>query len=220
MYIQFLVEDSSGAALLQQIVSRLLGPTITYDIKSYKGVGRLPTGLKPTTDPRKRLLLDQLPRLVQGYGKTFASYPHAARPTLVIVCDLDNRCMNEFRRDLLDCIESCSKRPSTIVCFAVEEMEAWILGDKQAVISAYPKARTDIIDDYLPDSICGTWEVLADALCLNGSARLASQGYHAIGAKKHEWATRIGPFIDEGRNLSPSFRYFRQKLDSLSEPKE
>ena len=216
MYIQFLVEDSSGAALLEHIVPRLLGPTIFYNIKSYKGVGRLPAGLKPATDPRKRLLLDQLPRLVQGYGKTFASYPPADRPTLVIVCDLDNRCMKEFRKDLLGCIEHCSERPSTILCFAIEELEAWILGDKQAVMSAYPKARTDILDDYLPDSICGTWEVLANALHLGGSARLARQGYHAIGAKKHEWASRIGPFIDGGRNLSPSFRYFRHKLDSLS----
>ena len=52
MYIQFLAEDSSGAALLKHIVPRLLGATISYDIKSYKGVGRLPPGLKPTTDPR------------------------------------------------------------------------------------------------------------------------------------------------------------------------
>jgi hypothetical protein len=216
MYIQFLAEDSSGATLLQHIVPRLLGTCIAYDIKSYKGVGRLPAGLKPTTDPRKRLLLDQLPRLVQGYGKTFASYPPADRPTLVIVCDLDNRCMKEFRRDLLDCIEQCSDRPNTILCFAVEEMEAWILGDKQAITSAYPRARTKPLDDYLPDSICGTWEVLADALHLGGSASLASQGYNAIGAKKHEWASKIGPFMDHNRNLSPSLEYFRQKLHSLA----
>jgi len=216
MYIQFLAEDSSGAALLQHIVPRLLGATISYDIKSYKGVGRLPPGLKPTTDPRKRLLLDQLPRLVQGYGKIFSSYPPADSPTLVIVCDLDNRCMKEFRRDLIDCIERCSEKPNTILCFAVEEMEAWILGDKQAVTSAYPRARTDILDDYSPDSICGTWEVLADALHFGGSAKLASQGYHAIGAKKHEWVSQIGPFIDHDRNLSPSFRYFTQKIHSLS----
>lgn len=216
MYIQFLAEDSSGAALLQHIVPMLLGATISYDIKCYKGVGRLPAGLKPKTDPRKRLLLDQLPRLVQGYGKTFSSYPSADRPTLVVVCDLDTRCMKEFRQDLLECIDRCSEKPGTVLCFAVEEMEAWILGDKQAVSSAYPKARTDILDGYVPDGICGTWEVLADALCSGGSARLASQGYHAIGAKKHEWASRIGPFIDPERNLSPSFRYFRHKLHSLS----
>jgi len=218
MYIQFLAEDSSGAALLQHIVPKLLTATISYDIKSYKGVGRLPAGLKPTTDPRKRLLLDQLPRLVQGYGKTFASYPPEDRPTLVIVCDLDNRCMKEFRQDLLDCIERCSERPNTILCFAVEEMQAWILGDKQAVTFAYPNACADILDDYLPDSICGTWEVLANALHLDGSARLGKQGYHAIGAKKHEWASQIGPFMDHDRNLSPSFRYFREKINSLSVP--
>lgn len=141
MYIQFLADDSSEAALLQHIVPRLLGATISYVIKSYKGVGRLPAGLNPTTDPRKRLLLDQLPRLVQGYGKAFSSYPPADRPTLVIVCDLDNRCMKEFCRDLLDCIELCSEKPNTILYFAVEEMEAWILGDKQAVTCAYPRAH-------------------------------------------------------------------------------
>jgi len=31
--------------------------------------------MKGTTDPEKRILLDRLPRLLNGYGKTFSAYP-------------------------------------------------------------------------------------------------------------------------------------------------
>ena len=59
MHIEILVEDRSGQALLECLMPRFEG--ITYRIHAYRGVGKLPRGLRPGTDAAKRILLDQLP---------------------------------------------------------------------------------------------------------------------------------------------------------------
>jgi hypothetical protein len=213
-HFQILVEDSSGEALLEHIVPKIIGESNSYEIKHYKGIGRIPTGLKPGSDPKKRILLDQLPRLVSGYGSVLSRYPETYPAVLVIVCDLDRRCLKEFRDSIMECIHRCINRPETILCLAVEEGESWLLGDTEAVVSAYPRARTEILDSYIPDSICGAWEVLANAVHAGGSKELMALGYQAVGCKKHEWANAIGPLIDLDRNKSPSFKYFVEKLES------
>jgi hypothetical protein len=211
-HFEILVEDSSGKALLDHIVPKVIGDSNSYKINHYNGLGgRMPTGLKPGSDPKKRILLDQLPRLVRGYGKTLSKYPETCPAVLVIVCDLDRRCLKEFRDSIMQCISGSINEPDTILCLAIEEGEAWLLGDIEAVVSAYPKARTEILNAYIPDSICGTWEVLANAVHPGGSKALIRQ---AVGGKKHEWANAIGALMDLGRNKSPSFNYFVCKLQS------
>lgn len=213
-HFQILVEDISGEALLGHIVPKIIGESNSYEIKHYKGIGRIPAGLKPGSDPKKRILLDQLPRLVSGYGSVLSRYPENYPAVLVIVCDLDRRCLKEFRNSIMECIDRCINKPETILCLAVEEGEAWLLGDTEAVVSAYPKARPEILNSYIPDSICGTWEVLANAVHTGGAKALLGLGYQAVGGRKHEWANAIGPLIHLDRNKSPSLKYFVEKLQS------
>ena len=69
MHIEVLVEDSSGAKLLETLLPNLIGShgeRNTWRIHAYKGIGRLPVGLSAKADPAKRALLDQLPRLLSG----------------------------------------------------------------------------------------------------------------------------------------------------------
>lgn len=82
MHFEILVEDQSGKKLLDKIVPKMIGPEDSVRIKPYRGIGRLPNDLKSATDPGKRILLDQLPRLLQGYGKTFAGYDPGYPATL------------------------------------------------------------------------------------------------------------------------------------------
>ncbi|MEI6209190.1 MAG: hypothetical protein WCP20_20625 [Desulfuromonadales bacterium] len=98
---------------------------------------------------------------------------------------------------------------------AIEEVEAWYFGDKQAVITAYPKAKTAILDEYVQDSICSTWELLADALYPGGSAAIKKEGWPLPGQVKHEWAENIGPLLDLDRNASPSFHKLKDGLRRL-----
>ena len=132
-----------------------------------------------------------------------------------MVCDLDKRCQKEFKNDLLQVLLRCNPRPETRFCCAIEEGEAWFFGDHQAIYAAYPQANKAVLENYQRDSICGTWEKLADALYPGGSEELKSRDWQSIGAEKSRWAEYITPHMEPERNLSPSFCYFRDKIKEL-----
>ena len=216
MHFEILVEDRSGKKFLDAIVPKMIGPEDSVRVKPYRGIGRLPRDLRPATDPGKRILLDQLPKLLRGYGKTFAGYGPGYPATVIVVCDLDDRRLKAFRTELVEVLDACVPRPRARFCFAIEEGEAWLLGDLPAVRKAYPRAKARVLDAYENDSICGTWEVLADAVYPGGTAALSSEGWQAVGMEKSRWAESISPHMELGSNKSPSFRYFRETVRSLS----
>jgi len=217
MHFDILVEDKSGKILLENLVPKLIDKEHTYDIKAYKGIGRIPKGLKPRSDPNKRILLDQLPRLLKGYGKTYSNYPENFQAAVIVVCDLDDKCLKAFKSELLNLLDTISPSPKTLFCFAIEETEAWLLGDLHAIYSAYSKAKKEILASYKNDAICGTWEMLADAVYPSGSKGLKKKGWQAVGREKSLWAIKITPYMDIKNNQSPSFKYFCHKIYKLIE---
>ena len=81
MHIEILVEDKSGAKLLEILIPKILGPQGQphfWRVHPYKGIGRIPPGLQPTGDPAKRILLDQLPRLLGGITASLPASQTAA----------------------------------------------------------------------------------------------------------------------------------------------
>lgn len=213
MHIEILVEDSSGKVLLDVLVPKILGEwgtTHTWNIHAYKGIGRIPGGLSTKGDPAKRILLDQLPRLLQGYGNT------PGIDAVVVVLDSDRRNCVDFLVELKTLATHCQPAPNTLFRLAIEEMEAWYLGDRGALIAAYPRAKSRILDTYTQDSVCGTWELLADAVYSGGSAAIKKMGWPLPGQIKHEWATKIAPLLDIEQNQSPSFCKLRDGLRRIS----
>lgn len=212
MHIEVLVEDSSGEKLLAQLLPQILGEQgapHTWRLKAYKGVGRIPKGLTAKADPVKRILLDQLPRLLQGYGKT------PGIDAVVVVLDTDRRDCKAFLQELNSLAESCNPAPQTLFRLAIEEMEAWYLGDRAALLKAFPRAKRDVLDRYVQDSACGTWELLADAVHAGGAAAIKKAGWPLPGQLKHEWAEKIGPHMSLHENTSPSLGKFRDGLSRL-----
>ena len=191
------------------------GSVHTWKIIPYKGIGRIPKNLRGVTDPSKRILLDRLPRILQGYGRSLKDIGYLA--AVVVVVDLDDRDCMTFKQELLDVLNACNPRPQTLFRIAIEESEAWLLGDRDAVKAAYPGAKDSVLDGYEQDSICGTWEVLADAVHSGGSARLKKSGYPAAGVAKCEWAENIAPHLDMDRNRSRSFQVFRDGVKTLAQ---
>jgi hypothetical protein len=216
MHFEVLVEDQSGKKALDILVPKIIGSEHTFNIHSYKGIGRIPKNLGANGDASKRILLDQLPRLLRGYGCTFSNYPQGYSAAVILVCDLDSKCLEDFRGELSAILDSCMPKPETKFCIAIEEGEAWFLGDLTAIKLAYPRARDAVLTGYINDSICGTWERLADAVYPGGATALAAKGWQAIGAEKSMWAERISPHMEIGQNSSPSFLYFRDKLQELA----
>ena len=210
MHYDFLVEDVSGAKMLEILVAKILSPKKhSWTIKSYKGCGTIPKGMKSASEAKSRILLDQLPRLLEGYGKRNAS-AQMTDAVIVVVCDLDRRNLEKFLEELSAIQNQSPSKPNARFCLAIEEGEAWLLGDIAAVQKAYPKAKKQILNNYHNDSICGTWELLADALYKGGADKLKSLGYQAIGKEKTLWAENITPFMDIAKNKSPSFNSFVQ----------
>ena len=216
MHFEVLVEDASGELLLGALLPKILGKygnPHTWRTHAYKGIGRIPRGLRGKADPWKRIILDQLPRILAGYGKSLQGTGSA----VVVVVDLDDRDCVAFKQELLEIHRRCRPRPNVLFRLAIEEMEAWLLGDKNAIIKAFPRAKWNALHSYRQDSICGTWEMLADALFPGGSAALKAQGYPRIGEEKCRWASLIGPHLDVQSNPSPSFRVFRLGLLKLAD---
>ena len=145
MHIEFLVEDSSGATLLKVIIPKIIGEfndPHTWKIHEYKGLGnKIPKGLNPTIDAQKRILLDQLPKLFRGFGRT------PGVDAVVVVVDTDNRNCTELLAELHELLEQCDPKPkNTLFRLAIEEIEAWYLGDNNAVLTAYPKAKRKVLE--------------------------------------------------------------------------
>jgi len=213
MHIEILVEDSSGKVLVDVLVPRILGSwgsAHTWNIHHYKGIGRIPSGLGKQPDPAKRILLDQLPRILQGYGNT------PGIDAVVVILDSDHRNCADFLTELKALAARCCPAPNTLFRLAIEEMEAWYLGDRAALVTAYPRAKSRVLETYKQDSVCGTWELLADAIYSGGSAAIKKAGWPLPGQVKHEWATRIAPLLDIEQNQSPSFCKFRDGLRQIS----
>lgn len=178
---------------------------------SYRGIGRIPKNLVGVTDPNKRILLDQLPRILRGYGKSLDKETSA----VIVIVDLDDRDCISFKKDLLAILNTCNPAPQVLFRIAIEETEAWLLGDREALTSAYPHAKLRALSDYRQDGIIGTWEVLADAVHPGGSKRLKKVGYPEIGEAKCKWAQDIAPYMDIDTNRSKSFQVFRDGVRRL-----
>ena len=213
MHIEILTEDSSGQRLIEHLVPKLVGPyggPHTWRCHGYRGIGRIPKGLSAASDPSRRILLAQLPRLLRGYMKT------PGIDAVVVVLDTDHRDCVAFLGELRDLARSCDASDKTMFRLAIEEMEAWYLGDRAALRKAYPETRMRALEGYVQDSVCGTWEVLADAIHPGGSKAVHQSGWPLPGQLKHDWANRIGPLLEPDSNISPSFGKFRDGLRRLT----
>nr|WP_294547495.1 hypothetical protein [uncultured Rhodopila sp.] len=205
MHIEVLTEDSSGKVLLEHLLPKLIGRNgepHSWRVTAYRGIGRIPPSMK-SGDPAKRILLDQLPRVLGGYAKT----PDI--DAVVVVLDADDRDCAAFLAELRYLAASRGAEGKTMFRLAIEETDAWYFGDPNALQTAYPKARKAVLKRYRQDAVCGTWEMLAGAL------HPGKPGGPLPGDLKHEWANRIGPLMNPDANRSPSFIKLRDGLRRL-----
>lgn len=211
MYFQFLVEDMSGGYLIRKLMDQVVAqnPDVSYDCKSFKGIGGF-TKKNTVKETKTGKLLNDLATYLRGFNKSLQNMP----AVIVVVMDNDDRDTEAFRAELEQVANQNMIVVDHIFCIAVEEIEAWLLGDEKAILAAYPNAKISHLHSYKQDSICGTWEVLADVVYPGGRTKMkkACQSYGEIGKIKCEWANNIGSYIDWGNNKSPSFQFFASEI--------
>ncbi len=100
----------------------------SWSIYAYKGIGRIPRDMRSEPDRKKRTLLDLLPSVLRAYGRSLE--PSAA---VIVVVDLDDKDCIAFKQELVGVLNACNPRPRALFRIAIEESEAWLLGDRDAV---------------------------------------------------------------------------------------
>lgn len=200
MHLEFLVEERSAEALLRILVPKIV-PGITFGVHPFQG---------------KQDLLKKLPARLRAYAPRMS--PERLR--IVVLIDEDR----EDCRRLKLLLEEEALKAGLVTktraagrCFevlnriAVEELEAWYFGDTEALRSAYSRVPESLSRKAAfrePDGIRGgTWEALERVL--------KDAGYHPAGLEKIRAAREIAEYMDPDRNMSPSFRVFRDGLRAI-----
>lgn len=197
MSIHILVEGSSERAFFDRWVPRFL-PAQNVTIHPHQGKGSLPKVWNDRPDVKKRGLLDQLPATLRG----LAGSPNV--DGVLILLDADDDDAAALQAHIIAVAEQCAPYLHVRVSVAVEETEAFYLGDLRALARAYPEADLEAARAYVPDSICGTWELFGEIIGDDGGNKVA-------------WAETMGPRVttQPGQSRSPSFRGMIQEMAAL-----
>lgn len=199
MTIHVLVEGASELAFLDRWAPRLL-PDQIVRVHPHKGKGSLPRVVDSPPDRKARGLLDQLPATLRGYATSLDK----REDSVLVLVDADADDVERLMNDLRAVAAQCAPQIRVGVSVAVEEMEAFYLGDLRALQRAYPAADMEAARAYRPDSICGTWELFGQIVDDGGGNKVA-------------WALAMGPQVTTrpAESRSPSFRKMVQELHAL-----
>lgn len=226
MLIEVLCEDKSSKPILEKILGDEIesrnarGHHHELHIHPHRGKGYIPKDLYQKPRFERSGILDMLPAKLRAYQRCVD-----VRPLMVVVVmDADDDNPDQLYQNLEYQIRKFNPDNLFVIGLAVEEMEAWFLGDWTAIVQAYPDADYKAWKRYKQDSITGSWEALADVVEGKSKRReLEEEGYPAVGSYKYRWAARISPHLDPDRNESPSFQQFYnrfRKILNLAEERE
>ncbi|GAF89861.1 unnamed protein product, partial [marine sediment metagenome] len=114
--------------------------------------------------------------------------------------DLDNQDCMDLKRRLAALPDYCDPPPTVRFRIAIEETEAFYLGDRAAIKRAFPKVKLQKLAAYDQDSVCGTWELFRDTIGESSEDKV-------------EWAKLMGAVLGTkwkgaGANKSVSFQHF------------
>lgn len=209
-YIEILIEDKSGSILVEQIMNKYITDkeNVVYRIHSFKGIGRIPLKAKKLSQVKTHRLLTDLPMYLQGMDLSLKNMQ--GKKAIFVLLDSDDEDCVKLKHDLVAMYCELELSIQVYFCIAIEEMEAWLLGDSTALLTAYPTAKRSLLQKYVQDSIIGTWELLADIVYKGGVQQLKRNAvsYYEIGMFKCECAKNIGQWLDIRKNYSQSFNYF------------
>lgn len=203
MRVEFLVEEPSIEAALENLLPKMLDPQIETAIHNFHD---------------KLNLLAKLPTRLKGYSKWL---PGDWR--IVVLIDEDRQDCEKLKSQLEKAASDArlitksaapdDSRFQVLNRIVIEELEAWFFGDVEALVKAYPRVPATLAEKRgygNPDAITGgTWEVLERVL--------QRVGYYPGGLPKIEVARNISQHMEPSRNRSKSFNHFMTGLQALVE---
>jgi hypothetical protein len=200
MHVLFFIEEPSTEAALANLIPKLLQEQITYQFIVFQG---------------KHDLLNNLNSRLRGYANWS---PEDWRYVVLIDEDRDD-CM-QLKNQMEEAAKSAGLTTKTqskngnfkvLNRIVIEELEAWFLGDIDALRQVFPRLPASLASRQKfrdPDAITGgTWETLERLLQTNG--------YYRSGYPKVLAAHLISLNMEPQRNRSHSFQIFYRGLQSL-----
>jgi hypothetical protein len=200
MQIDVLLEEPSAEEALRVILPKILAGRARFKLINMRNkcrlIGELPASLRV-----KKTRLDA--------GEDLR---------IVVLVDRDNDGCQQLKARLErlahDAGLSTKTSPDQNGCFqvvnriAIEELEAWFMGDTEALKSAFSGLRGEAFPKSFnnPDN-SGTWE--------NLHRFLRVKGIYKSSYPKIEAARKIAPHMELSRNRSRSFRHFCQGIEAL-----
>lgn len=201
VHLEVLVEEPSAKAALQELLPKLLPPETSFAVHAHQG---------------KPALLRKLPGRLAGYAAM--DWPDLR---ILVLVDQDEEDCIELKaklermadeNGLVTKSRAAGETFQVVNRIAVEELEAWFLGDAEALRRAYPQvpaqfgSRAPYRD---PDAIRGG---TAEAL-----GRLLHRAGHFGTAllPKISVAGAVAPHLNPSRNRSRSFRCFCEGVEAL-----
>ncbi|MCY3879250.1 MAG: DUF4276 family protein [Rhodobacteraceae bacterium] len=196
-HLEFLVEEPSMKAFLNNWLPRVLSDNQTFAIHSFQG---------------KHALLKKLEARLKGYASWMPDYYR-----ILVVVDRDGDDCRKLKSQLekycgnaglISRRNAAGTEWQVVTRIAIEELEAWYFGDWQAVRATYPRVPATIPKQSayrIPDDIQGgTWEAFERIL--------QKYGYFKRGLAKEQAAAEIGRHLEPAKNSSHSFAVFRDSI--------
>ena len=200
MHIEFLVEEPSAEAFFAEFLPKIVAGGTTWKLIAFQG---------------KTDLLANLTKRLKGYA---AWLPNDWR--IVVLVDEDRGDCSKLKHQLEDAAKAAgmiTKSRSTDGAFAVlnriavEELEAWFLGDVEGLCTAYPGVPSSLGSREIfrdPDAVPGgSWEALERVL--------QRAGHFRGGIGKIELARTMAMHLEPSRNRSRSFQCFMKGIAAL-----
>lgn len=201
MHIEILVEERSMEEALKILLPRMLLSETTYRIINFQG---------------KQNLLCLLSARLRGYASWITDDYR-----IIVLLDEDRQNCLDLKQQMETAAQQAGLSTKTsaggirfqvLNRIVIEELEAWFLGDVEAIRQAYPRipATLSATPKFRnPDSVTGgTWETFEKTM--------QRYGYFKGGYAKVEAARAISTYMDPNRNRSKSFQIFRNGLLSLT----
>lgn len=190
MTLHILVEGPSEDAFLRFWLPRLKIADFSYRIHPHQGRGNLPRRLNIKVPANQRGVLDQLPAKLRAFARSLGDHD-----AVLVLIDADDSDQTNLATAIVGAATQLAPRLRFLLRFAVEETEAFYLGDLKALAAAFPHANMAEARRYRPDSIVGTWELFGRII--------GDDGGNKVG-----WAEEMGPRLTTkpAASRSPSFR--------------
>lgn len=200
MHIEMLLEEPSAEAFFAGFLPKVTPEGTTWNLISFQG---------------KANLLANLEKRLKGYASWIpADY------RIVVLVDEDRQDCRRLKSQLENAAAAAGlltktragNAPFTVLNrIAVEEIEAWFLGDVEALRAAYPGVPANLGQQAKyrnPDAVGGgTWESLERVL--------QRAGHFRGGLGKIDLARTMAQHLQPSRNRSASFQCFLAGLASL-----